>query len=190
VAVLLIRPRRFADERGWFTESWHRERFRALGVAVDFCQDNHSCSRRLATLRGLHFQAPPHAQAKLVRCTRGKIFDVAVDLRRASPTFGRWVGAELGAADGNQLFIPAGFAHGFVTLEDDSEVEYKVDAFYAPEADAGIAWDDPDIAIDWPLAGPPILSDKDRALPRLAELAIDFPYDGEPLRPLGEARAP
>jgi dTDP-4-dehydrorhamnose 3,5-epimerase len=186
VTVLLLHSRRFLDERGWFEQSWDRDRFAARGVSADFCQDNHSYSSRRGTLRGLHFQAPPHAQAKLVRCTRGRIFDVAVDLRKASPTFGRWVGAELSVDAGNQLFIPRGYGHGFVTLEEHCEVQYKVDAFYAPSADSGLAWDDPDIAIDWPLEGPPVLSDKDRALPRLAELAVDFSYDGQPLRPVVE----
>jgi dTDP-4-dehydrorhamnose 3,5-epimerase len=181
----LITPRRFSDSRGWFTESWNARTFAAQGITTEFCQDNHSLSRPAFTLRGLHFQRTPHAQAKLVRCLRGRIFDVAVDIRAHSPTFKQWVGVELSAEAGNQLFVPAGYAHGFLTLEPDCEVAYKVDAYYAPEADGGIAWNDPNIAIDWPLDGAlPHLSDKDAALPALADAAFDFAYDGHPLLPL------
>lgn len=187
MSPVLIRPRRFADSRGWFSESWNADKFATIGIEVAFCQDNQSLSRSAATLRGLHFQTPPHAQAKLVRCLKGRIFDVAVDIRRASPSYGRWVGAELSAAGGEQLFIPAGYAHGFLTLEEDCEIAYKVDAFYSAECDGGVAWDDPALAIDWPLAGAePVLSEKDAVLPRLHALAIDFPYDGIPLGPLSE----
>ncbi|TVV76117.1 dTDP-4-dehydrorhamnose 3,5-epimerase [Sphingomonas solaris] len=183
--VQLIRPKRFSDDRGWFSETWHQQRLVDQGITVPFCQDNHSLSRPVGTLRGLHFQAPPHAQSKLVRCVRGSIWDVAVDVRAGSPTYGQWVGATLSAENGDQLFIPAGFAHGFVTLEPDSEVIYKVDDYYAPDCDGGIAWDDPDIALPWPLsAGGPVLSDKDRKLPRLAEWTSPFAYDGVPLAPL------
>jgi dTDP-4-dehydrorhamnose 3,5-epimerase len=154
-------------------------------VSSNFCQDNQSFSRLAGTLRGLHFQRIPHAQAKLVRCLRGRIFDVAVDIRSNSPTFKKWVGVELTAELGNQLFIPAGFAHGFLTLEPDCEIAYKVDAFYAPEADGGIAWNDPQIAINWPLTGnQPRLSEKDASLPTLNEADFDFPFDGNPLLPL------
>jgi dTDP-4-dehydrorhamnose 3,5-epimerase len=185
VTVLLVRPRRFADGRGWFSESWNRARFEGWGITADFCQDNHSLSRESGTLRGIHFQTPPFAQAKLVRCVRGRILDVAVDLRAASPTYGQWLAAELCAEFGDILFIPAGYGHGFVTVEADSEVIYKVDAPYAPEADGGIIWNDPDLAVDWRLEGQtPSLSDKDAHLPRLADLALDFPYDGRPLLPL------
>lgn len=178
----LITPRRFEDVRGWFTETWHAARYASSGIDCDFVQDNHSLSRLAFTLRGLHFQRPPCAQAKLVRCVRGRIFDVAVDVRKASPTYRKWIGAELTAAGGEQLFVPMGFAHGFLTLEDDCEVMYKVDAYYAPEADGGIAWNDPEISIDWPLNGAePLLSDKDAGLPRLADCAADFAYDGRPL---------
>jgi dTDP-4-dehydrorhamnose 3,5-epimerase len=188
MTVLLLTPRRLEDERGWFAETWHRKRYAAEGVDSDFCQDNHSYSKNRGTLRGLHFQTIPKAQAKLVRCTRGRIFDVAVDIRRASPTYGQWVGAVLSADAGNQLFLPAGYAHGFVTLEDDCEVAYKVDSYYSSTADSGIAWNDPAIGIDWPLGGArPILSDKDLALPQLAEASPDFPYDGNPLRPIGRS---
>ncbi|MCZ8172523.1 MAG: dTDP-4-dehydrorhamnose 3,5-epimerase [Brevundimonas sp.] len=183
----LICPRRFQDSRGWFSETWNQARFAAAGIGFDFCQDNHSLSQAKGTLRGLHFQAPPFAQTKLVRCIRGRIFDVAVDIRRGSPTFGRWTGAELSAENGKQLLIPVGYAHGFVTLERDCEIAYKVDTYYSPECDGGIAWDDPAIGIDWPLdEAHPLLSDKDRALPRLEALTIDFPYDGNPLGPLEE----
>lgn len=187
MTLKVISPRRFEDSRGWFTESWNRSRLEAAGIAFDFCQDNHSLSRPKATLRGLHFQAPPFAQTKLVRCLRGRIFDVAVDIRRASPTFGHWAGLELSADNGKQLLIPAGYAHGFVTLEPDCEIAYKVDAYYSAECDGGLAWNDPAIAIDWPLDGAdPMLSDKDRSLPTLDSLIVDFPYDGNPLGPLQE----
>jgi dTDP-4-dehydrorhamnose 3,5-epimerase len=137
----------------------------------------------LGTLRGIHFQTPPHAQAKLVRCLKGRIWDVAVDLRAGSPSYGRWVAAELSAAGGEQLYIPAGFGHGFLTLEPETEVAYKVDAFYAPECDGGIAWDDPDLAIPWPLCGAaPELSDKDARLSPLKDFVSPFAYDGRPLQ--------
>ena len=185
MSVIVVSTQRFADKRGWFTESWNSQRFEEQGVSANFIQDNQSQSRSAGTIRGLHFQKPPHAQAKLVRCLKGRIFDVAVDLRNGSPTFGNWEGIELSAELGNQLFVPAGYAHGFLTLEPDCEVAYKVDAYYAPYADAGVAWNDPDIAIDWPLNGlDPILSDKDFALPNLREIELDFPYDGKPLLPL------
>jgi dTDP-4-dehydrorhamnose 3,5-epimerase len=184
LSVLLVRPRRFGDARGWFSESWNAARFAGWGIDVDFCQDNHSLSTASGTLRGLHFQTPPHAQAKLVRCTRGAIFDVAVDIRKQSPTYRQWVSAELSAENGDQLFIPAGYAHGFLTLTPDTEVMYKVDAHYAPEADGGIIWNDPALGITWPLSGAaPLLSDKDAGLPPLADAQADFAYDGRPLLP-------
>jgi dTDP-4-dehydrorhamnose 3,5-epimerase len=178
----IIEARRFADSRGWFTETYNERAFAERGIDCRFVQDNHSLSIPRHTLRGLHFQAPPDAQAKLVRCIRGRIFDVAVDIRRGSPTFGHWQGAELSAEDGRQFFVPTGFAHGFLTLEDDSEVVYKCSALYAPASDGGVRWDDPAIAIDWPLppGAAPILSDKDQALPLLADLAVAFPDDGIP----------
>jgi dTDP-4-dehydrorhamnose 3,5-epimerase len=180
-----ITPQRFADARGWFVETWNNDRFQKLGVDAQFCQDNHSASLKAGTIRGLHFQRTPYAQAKLVRCLRGRIFDVAVDLRWKSPTFKKWVGFELTADQGNQLFIPAGFGHAFITLEDDCHVAYKVDAYYAPQADGGVRWDDPDLAIEWPISSSnPILSDKDASLPFLADSDFDFPYDGHPLVPL------
>lgn len=183
--VAHIVPQRFEDPRGWFTETWNEARFRTQGVKAQFCQDNQSFSVRAGTIRGVHFQRAPHAQAKLVRCIKGRILDVAVDLRRESPTFKKWVSVELSADQGNQLFMPAGFGHAFLTLEDDCHVAYKVDAYYAPFADGGIRWDDPELAIRWPTEGPaPILSDKDASLPLLADSAFNFPYDGNPLVPL------
>ena len=183
--VKLIRPRRFGDDRGWFTETYNSEKYQAVGVGVTFVQDNHSLSRSPWVLRGLHFQTPPKAQDKLVRCVRGRIWDVAVDVRQGSPTFGRWVAAELSADNGHQLFVPAGFAHAFLTLAPDSEVEYKVSAPYAPECDGGLLWNDPALNVAWPLEGnQPVLSDKDTRLPRLAEWVSPFAYDGNPLSPL------
>ena len=174
VEVKLIRPPRFEDSRGWLFESWNRRTFAACGIDMDFVQDNGSFSRMRGTIRGLHYQNAPRAQAKLVRAVRGSIFDVAVDLRRSSPTFGRFAAATLTAESGEQMFVPAGFAHGFCTLELDTEVAYKISDFYAPEHEAGIAWNDPQIGIDWPLGGAePILSEKDARLPRLADARLD-----------------
>jgi dTDP-4-dehydrorhamnose 3,5-epimerase len=185
MSVQLINPQRHRDSRGWFSETWNKERFQKLGVAAEFCQDNHSTSAKAGTIRGLHFQRAMHAQAKLVRCLKGRIFDVAVDLRQKSPTFKKWVGIELSADLGNQLYIPAGYAHGFLTLEDDCHVAYKVDSYYAPHSDGGIRWDDPSISIDWPMvSATPILSDKDAVLPFLPDSDFDFVYDGSPLLPL------
>lgn len=183
--VQLLRSTRFSDSRGWFSETWHKARLSTQGIDSDFCQDNHSSSRRAGTLRGLHFQTPPHVQTKLVRCIVGSVWDVAVDVRAESPTYGHWVSAVLSAANGDQMFIPAGFAHGFITLEPDSEVVYKVDDYYAPECDGGIVWDDPSIALPWPLPDDgAVLSDKDRKLPRLLAWDSPFAYDGRPLQPL------
>lgn len=183
----LIRVRRFGDERGWFCESYNAERFAAAGIGDRFVQDNHSFSASRGTLRGLHFQAHPHAQAKLVRCAAGAIWDVAVDLRAGSPTRGAWVGARLTAEGGEQLYVPIGFAHGFVTLTPDVHVLYKASGLYAPKAEGAVRWDDPDLAIDWPLGGvAPTLSDKDAAAPAFADMAAVFPYDGEPLTALEE----
>ncbi len=184
MTVRLIRTRRFADSRGWFAETWNRARLLAEDIDDDFVQDNESLSLAAGTLRGLHYQRPPHAQAKLVRCVRGRVHDVAVDLRRASPTFGKWTSAELSADNGDQLYIPVGYAHGFMTLEPESQVAYKVSAPYAPSAEGGIAWNDATLAIDWPLPGEPLLSDKDALLPPLAEADFAFSYDGAPLLPL------
>ncbi len=173
--VLEIRPGRFADERGFFSEVWSKVRWREVGINADFVQDNHSLSRQAGVLRGLHYQAPPMAQAKLVRVTRGKVFDVAVDIRHGSPTFGKWVSVILSAELWNQVFIPEGFAHGFLTLVPDCEVEYKVSAPYSAEHDRAIRFDDPDMAIDWPVdAGELTLSDKDRTAPSLADIRTGF----------------
>ncbi len=180
--VLHISAKRFGDERGWFTETYSSRMLSKHGVTDVFVQDNHSLSRPLGTLRGLHFQTPPHGQVKLVRCLRGRVFDVAVDVRRGSPTYGRHVAAELSAENGEQLLIPIGFAHGFVTLEPDTEVAYKVSDFYAPECDGGIRWDDPALAIAWPLpATGPLLSPKDEKMPFLKDFDSPFAYDGRPL---------
>lgn len=184
--VRLIRPKRFGDARGWFMETYRRDRWTELGVEAAFVQDNHSYSRDAGVLRGLHFQAPPRAQAKLVRCVRGAIWDVAVDVRAGSPTYGRWAAATLSAENGFQLYVPEGFAHGFVTLGPDTEVEYKVSDVYAPECEGAIAWDDPDLALPWPLAegARPTLSEKDARSPRLSGFESPFAYDGRPLEPL------
>jgi dTDP-4-dehydrorhamnose 3,5-epimerase len=173
-AVLLVEPARHGDARGFFSEVWSRRALAAQGLDVDFVQDNHSLSREAGVLRGLHFQRPPAAQGKLVRVVRGAILDVAVDIRQGSATYGQHVACVLSAANWRQLWVPRGFAHGFATLEPDTEVIYKVDAYYDRAADAGIAWDDPALGIDWPVASP-VLSDKDRAAPRLAEIAPPFP---------------
>lgn len=184
--VRLIEPRRHGDARGWFTENYNRDTFAALGITCAFVQDNHSLSCSAFTLRGLHFQTPPHGQDKLVRCIRGRVFDVAVDVRKGSPTWGCWIAAELSAENGGQLFVPVGFAHGFLTLEPDCEVTYKCSDTYAPAYDGGVRWDDPAIGIDWPLPSgvEPELSLKDAALPALADFVSPFPYDGRPLAPL------
>jgi dTDP-4-dehydrorhamnose 3,5-epimerase len=186
--VKLIPPVRHGDDRGWFTEVYNERSFAALGILERFAQDNHSWSRHAGVLRGLHFQTPPAAQAKLVRCIRGAIFDVAADVRKGSPTYGKWVAATLSAANGHQLFMPAGFAHGFLTLEPDTEVTYKVSGLYDRQHDTGLAFDDPDIAVPWPLAAgaEPTLSAKDIVLRarRLADFDSPFAYDGHPLLPL------
>lgn len=180
-----IVPARFGDARGWFTESYSRQRLTEIGIDLEFVQDNHSFSASRGTLRGIHFQSPPHVQAKLVRCIAGAIWDVAVDLRSGSPSFGKWVAAELTAGGGEQLYVPGGFGHGFITLTDNVEVAYKASGYYAPECDGGIAWNDADIAIDWPLADlQPNLSDKDKGLPKLKDFVSPFAYDGTPLTSL------
>ncbi len=162
--VLIFTPKRFGDARGWFHETWNRRDFEAAGCAVDFVQDNHSFSAAPGTLRGLHYQAPPHAQAKLVRCTRGRIVDVAVDARTDSPDYGAWAACELSAENGMQMFVPKGFLHGFLTLTPDVEVQYKCSDFYAPEADGSVLWNSVGIDwADWGFSGDVVLSDKDRA---------------------------
>lgn len=168
--VLIIEPEVFADERGFFLESYSARRFNeAIGREVNFVQDNHSRSRK-AVLRGLHYQRPPSAQAKLVRVVSGAVFDVAVDIRRSSPRFGRWAACELSAENRRQLWVPEGFAHGFLTLSETADVLYKASAYYSPSADGSIAWDDPALGIEWPLGAGAILSPKDAAAPRLSQV--------------------
>lgn len=175
--LLVVEPVRHGDARGVFAETYHAARYAEAGIRAAFVQDNLSRSSR-GTLRGLHAQTPPHAQAKLVQVLDGEVFDVAVDLRRGSPTFGRWHGETLSAENGRQLYLPEGFAHGFVVTSDHALFAYKCSAFYAPEAEVSIAWDDPDLAIRWPVDRP-MLSAKDAAAPRLAavadRLAFTFP---------------
>lgn len=166
--VLEIRPKRHGDQRGWFVEVWNKDSWEAAGVRLDFVQDNHSYSAAKGVLRGLHYQLAPAAQDKLVRATRGAIYDVALDIRRGSPTFGRWTGLTLSAELGNQILVPKGFAHGFVTIEEDCEVQYKVTAPYQPELDRAIRFDDPAIGIAWPVQDVQ-LSAKDKAAPLLAD---------------------
>jgi dTDP-4-dehydrorhamnose 3,5-epimerase len=170
----LITPKRHEDHRGFFSEIYSRRRYQKLDITPEFVQDNHSLSRDVGTLRGLHFQAPPRAQGKLVRCGRGAIFDVAVDIRRGSPTYGKWEGYELTAENGHQLYVPVGFAHGFVTLEADSEIVYKCTNYYAPETEGAVLWKS--CGIEWPLSGDPILSDKDQEAPLLADFNTPFVY--------------
>jgi dTDP-4-dehydrorhamnose 3,5-epimerase len=174
--VVVLVPRRFGDARGWFSETWSRPRLAEAGIDLDFVQDNHSFSAIPGTLRGLHYQAPPRAQDKLVRCTRGAIFDVAVDIRRGSPTYGQWTGVELTAEGGAQLLVPKGFLHGFVTLTPDCEVQYKCTDVYAPECDGTVRWDS--CGIDWPLEGAPMLSDKDAAAQPFAGFDSPFVWEG------------
>ena len=171
--VLILMPKRFGDDRGWFSETWNAARMQAAGLDVEFVQDNHSMSAAVGTLRGLHYQAPPHAQDKLVRCTAGLIFDVAVDFRAGSPSFGRWVGVELSAQNGWQLLVPKGFLHGFVTRAPNTEVQYKCSDVYAPDCDGGVRWDDPEIGIDWGVEAP-VLSAKDAVAPLLRDAVSPF----------------
>ncbi|WP_324755255.1 dTDP-4-dehydrorhamnose 3,5-epimerase [Roseovarius sp. Pro17] len=175
--VLMVTPRRFGDDRGWFSETFNAAQMAAAGIDIPWVQDNHSLSAAKGTLRGLHYQRPPHAQDKLVRCSRGAILDVAVDFREGSPHFGRWVSAELSAENGRQIFVPKGFLHGFLTLSDNTEVQYKCSDIYAPDCDGAVAWDDPDIGVDWGVLQP-VLSDKDRNAPRLADAPRPFRWDG------------
>ncbi len=169
--VKVIVPARYGDERGFLSETYERGAFAAAGLDIEFVQENHSFSARPGTVRGLHFQLPPRAQAKLVRVSRGAVLDVAVDLRVDSPTFGKHVAVELSAANWKQLYVPVGFAHGFCTLEPDTEVIYKLSDVYAPELERGLLWNDPALGIEWPVSeAEAFLSPKDRAQPRLAEL--------------------
>lgn len=173
--VKIIRPKKFGDHRGFFSETYTKKTFEAAGLHYDFVQDNHSLSAEVGTVRGLHFQLPPFAQDKLVRVVRGAILDVAVDIRKGSPTFGRHVSAVISAADWNQILVPIGFAHGFCTLEPDTEVIYKVTNYYSPEHDRGLLWNDPELGIDWPVSADKAqLSDKDRKHPTFAQLGDWF----------------
>jgi len=182
MAILIVTPRRFLDERGWFSETYNTRKWSTLLGEVSFVQDNESYSRQVGTVRGLHYQRPPFAQAKVVRCMRGSILDVAVDLRAGSPTYGQAVSFELSASGGQQIFIPIGFAHGFITLEPDTEIAYKVSQYYTPDHEFGLKWDDPDLAINWPT--PPTgahLSPKDLLLGGFKDFVSPFVYDGVPM---------
>lgn len=177
--VILVEPKVFGDERGWFMETYQRSAFEAAGIVGDFRQDNHARSERRHVLRGLHYQLARAAQGKLVRCTEGAILDVAVDIRKGSPTYGRHVAAELTAANRHILWVPEGFAHAYCTLSETSEVVYRTTGEYAPAADRGIRWDDPALGIAWPTSAP-LLSPKDAAAPLLADAENDFVWEGSP----------
>lgn len=174
--VKILTPRRFGDHRGFFSESWNKKVLAEAGLEMEFVQDNHSLSREVGTVRGLHFQSPPHAQGKLVRCGRGRLFDVAVDVRRGSPTYGQWVGEELSFENGKQLWIPAGFLHGFITREPDTEIIYKCTDYYAPECDGAVRWDS--CGIDWGDVSKAILSEKDEGAQTLADFESPFIWEG------------
>jgi dTDP-4-dehydrorhamnose 3,5-epimerase len=174
----VLTPLRFGDTRGFFSESWNKRLLAQHGIEFDFVQDNHSLSAAVNTVRGLHFQAPPHAQTKLVRCGKGRLFDVAVDIRAGSPTFGKWFGIELSFENGKQLLVPAGFLHGFSTRAPETEIIYKCTDYYDAAADGAVRFDDPAVGVDWGLSGPAILSDKDRAAPLLRDFATPFIYEG------------
>ncbi|SER70785.1 dTDP-4-dehydrorhamnose 3,5-epimerase [Psychrobacillus sp. OK032] len=174
--VTIIEPTAYGDHRGWFMETYNETILKEAGIVVTFVQDNQSFSASKGTLRGLHYQLNPKAQMKLVRCTKGEIYDVAVDIRKGSPTYGEWFGIKLSAENKKQLLIPKGFAHGFMTLTDDVEVQYKVDEPYAKECDRGVIWNDPEIGIEWPIDIVPILSEKDDKAPLLKEAENNFIY--------------
>lgn len=177
--VLALTPKRFGDDRGFFCESWNRKTMADAGVDIEFVQDNHSLSGKVGTIRGLHFQAPPHAQTKLVRCGRGRLFDVAVDIRKGSPSYGKWTGVELSFENGKQLLVPAGFLHGFVTLEPDTEIVYKCSDYYSSECDGAVRFDDPGIGIDWGMdTSKAHLSEKDTTAPLLSQFNSPFVFDG------------
>ena len=173
--LYIIETKVFKDNRGWFTESYSAKKFRDNGLDIEFIQDNHSLSKEKGVLRGLHFQLEPKAQTKLVRCIRGSIYDVAVDLREGSPTYKKWFGVELSAENKKQFLMPKGFAHGFLTLSDNTEVQYKVDEYYAPEYDRSIRFDDPEINVDWGIDNP-ILSEKDKKASLLNDSDCNFKY--------------
>ncbi|WP_424973090.1 dTDP-4-dehydrorhamnose 3,5-epimerase [Dinoroseobacter sp. S76] len=174
--VKILTPARFGDDRGFFSESYSRRVLADHGITLDFVQDNHSMSAQVGTVRGLHFQSPPHAQDKLVRCGRGRLFDVAVDIRKGSPSYGQWFGTELSFENGRQLLVPAGFLHGFVTREPDTEIVYKCSDYYAPDCDGAVHWDS--CGIDWAFDGDPMISPKDAAAPALADFDSPFEYEG------------
>ena len=177
--VKILAPKKFGDHRGFFSETYNRRSLADAGIDIEFVQDNHSLSGQVGIIRGLHYQSPPFAQTKLVRVVRGSILDVAVDIRRGSPTYGKFVSAEISAEAWNQILVPAGFAHGFCTLKPDTEVIYKVDNYYAPDHDFGVLWNDPDLGIEWPVSEADVeLSDKDRIQPRLKDIESPFEYDG------------
>lgn len=178
--VRLLKPAKHGDHRGFFSETYNKQALAEAGIEGDFVQDNQSLSAEAGTVRGLHFQVPPHAQAKLLRVVRGAVFDVAVDLRSGSPDYGKHVSATISAADWNQIYIPVGFAHGFCTLEPDTEVIYKVTDYYAPAAEQGVLWNDPDLGIDWPIdSAKAVLADRDRRFPALRDLSKIFDYEGK-----------
>lgn len=173
--VKLVIPKRFGDQRGFFSETYNKERFVSAGISADFIQDNHSLSATKGTVRGLHYQSPPFAQAKLVRVLRGAIIDVAVDVRKGSETYGQWVSAELSAENGTQIFVPRGFLHGFATLVPNTEIAYKVDNYYSAECDGSVAWNDADLAIDWKIdMASATVSDKDARAPCFADFETPF----------------
>ena len=172
--IQLIKPQRFSDERGFFAETYNRQKYIEMGFDFEFVQDNQSISQTVGTLRGLHFQKPPRAQAKLVRCGRGAIFDVVLDIRLGSPTYGCWEGYELTAKNGYQIYVPVGFAHGFVTLVPDSEILYKCTDYYAPKTEGAVRWDS--CGIDWPISEEPILSNKDAIAPAFSNFESPFVY--------------
>ena len=176
--VVILTPNRFGDDRGFFSESWNKRLLADHGIDLDFVQDNHSMSAAVNTVRGLHFQSPPHAQDKLVRCGQGALFDVAVDVRKGSPTYGQWFGIELTAQNGKQLLVPKGFLHGFSTRAPNTEIIYKCTDYYAPECDGAVRFDDPTIGVDWGLSGEAVLSGKDAVAQSLADFDSPFTWEG------------
>lgn len=177
--VFVLTPKRFGDARGFFSESWSKRQMAEAGLDIDWVQDNHSLSMQAGTVRGLHFQAPPHAQAKLVRCGRGALYDVVVDIRRGSPTYGQWVGEELSFENGKQILVPTGFLHGFATRAPETEIIYKCSDYYAPDCDGAVRFDSAKIGIDWGLGGlEPVLSDKDATAQDFADFDSPFVYEG------------
>lgn len=174
--ILIVEPDVFGDHRGWFMETYNKEKYKQAGLEINFLQNNQSYSATKGTLRGLHYQLSPKEQTKLVRCTRGAIFDVTVDIRKGSPSYGQWFGIKLTAENKKQLLVAKGFAHGFMTLTEDVEVQYKVDELYSPEYDRGILWNDPIIGIEWPIEIQPILSAKDEIAPLLSEAENNFVF--------------